>query len=265
LLVVSYLHSFSISTIGDTWKSWLLILIVLFLDNILKAVQQYTARHPSHHRSHHHRDISWGASTIAHDSDIETGGLVSKSASRAPSPGGTPRNLTPKGTPRTPRGHTPTPSLTRYAQTGYTPYADSPPQPRDFSSSHHARGKSLSPGFDSVVTLRDSPSPLPMSVHTGRQRAHTGDFSYENTPVDATGLGIEIAVHGPSSPTLYSNHGSKNLGGRTGEHHEHGLKEQSSFRSLGFMNERDYDGRGYGNGEIQQPSRARTVSFGEHV
>jgi hypothetical protein len=236
------------------------------LDNILKAVQQYTARHPSHHHHHHNRDISWGASAIAHDSDIETGGLISKYASRAPSPGGTPRNLTPKGTPRIPQGHTPTPSL-NCAQTGYyTPSTDSPPQPGDFAASHHARGKSLSPAFGSEVTLRDtSPSPLPMHVHTGRQRAHTGDFSYENTPVDATGLGIEIAVHGPSSPTLYSNHGSKNLGGRTDEHHEHGLKEQSSFRSLGVLNERDYDGRGYGNGEIQQPSRARTVSFGEHV
>jgi hypothetical protein len=198
------------------------------------------------------------------DPDNETGGLVSKYASRAPSPGGTPRNLTPKGTPRT-RGHTPTPSLR--VQTSYTPYAASPPQPRDFASSHHARGKSLSPAFfGSDVTLRDpsplpSPSPMPMPVHTGRQRAHTGDFSYENTPVDAMGLGIGIAVHSPSSPSLYSNDGSKNLGGRSGEQ-DHGLREQSSCRSLGVMNERDYDGRGCG---IQQISRARTVSFGEHV
>jgi hypothetical protein len=243
---------------------------VLVLDNILKAVQQYTARHPSHHHHHaqHNRDISWGASTIANmDSNNETGGLISKYASRAPSPGGTPCNLTPKGTPRTPRGHTPTPSLSLYAQTGYTPYENLLPQPRDFAASHHIRGTSFSPGFDSDVTLRDfaipspSPSPLPMPVHTDRQRAHTGDFSYENTPVDATGLGIGISVHrpSPSSPSLYSNNNNNADG--NGREALNRLKEQTNYKSLGVMNERDYDRRGCG---IQPPPRARTVSFGEH-
>jgi hypothetical protein len=210
---------------------------VLFLENILLAIQQHTARHP---HTHHNHNTSWGASTL-NDSDNETRGLISKYPSRAPSPSGTPRNLMPKGTPRI-RGHTPTTSL----NTVHSPYLsyDSPPHPRDFAasaSSHHVRGKSPSSG-PGLVTLRESPSPTP-----SRHRAHTGDFSYENTPVSAvgncSGVGIGIAVHSPSMPTRE-------------ETSTHALREQTSYKSLGVV---DGEGRGYG---IQQPPRARTVSFG---
>jgi hypothetical protein len=116
-------------------------------------------------------------------------------------------------------------------------------------------GKSLSSGFGSDATLRGSPSPTP------RPRAHTtGDFSYENTPVSAVGegngLGIGIEVHSPGTPSLYSNNGEGVSGNGKGV-----LKEKSSYKSLGVMDERDYDGSSYG---IQQPARAKTVSFGEH-
>ena len=205
---------------------------VLFLENILLAIQQYTARHPHHH--HHNRNTSWGASTI-HDSDNETRGLISKYPSRVPSPAGTPRNLTPKSTPRI-RGHTPTTSLNTL-HSPYLPYDDSPPQPRDFAasaSSHHVRGKSLSPGPGLVTP-------------SGRHRAHTGDFSYENTPVSAVGEGfVGIAVHSPSTPTRE-------------ETASHALREQTSYQSLGVLHGQECEGRGYG---VQQPIRARTVSFG---
>ena len=102
----------------------LISFLVLFLDNILLVVTHYTSRHPRHS---HHRDVSWGNRSLAGDSDNETGGLISKYPSRAPSPGGMP-----KSAPRS-RGHTPAPSLNR-VHTAYTPYSDSPPQPRDFAA-----------------------------------------------------------------------------------------------------------------------------------
>ncbi|KAG9195320.1 hypothetical protein G6011_00441 [Alternaria panax] len=123
---------------------------VLFLDNILLLVAQYTSCHSRHS---HNRDISCGNRSLASDSDHEAGGLISKCLSRAPSPGGTPKGATRS------RVHTPVPSLNR-VQTAYTPYSDSPPQPRDFAagpSNSKARIPSHSPGpaFGSDVTLRD--------------------------------------------------------------------------------------------------------------
>ena len=235
----------------------LILFLVLFLDNVLLLVAQYTSRHPRHS---HNRDISWGNRSLVSDSDNEAGGLISKYPSRAPSPGGTP-----KGTPRS-RGHTPAPSLNR-VQTAYTPYSDSPPQPRDFvagPSNGKARMPSRSPGpaFGSDVTLRDEGH----YTGSGRVRANTGDFSYENTPTSALpegqGLGIGITVHRPSTPSLYSNN-EKN-GNISREPNTSGLKEKASWKSLGVMNEHDYEGKGYGDAGLQQPTRARTVSFGDH-
>ena len=147
----------------------LISFLVLFLDNILLVVTHYTSRHPRHS---HHRDVSWGNRSLAGDSDNETGGLISKYPSRAPSPGGMP-----KSAPRS-RGHTPAPSLNR-VHTAYTPYSDSPPQPRDFAagpSNGKTRVPSHSPGpaFGSDVTLRDEGN----YNGQGKGRANMGDFSY---------------------------------------------------------------------------------------
>ena len=222
---------------------------VLFFDNILLVVAQYTSRHPRHS---HNRDISWGNRTLNNDSDDnETGGLISKYPSRAPSPGGTP-----KGAPRS-RSHTPTPSLNR-VQTAYTPFADSPPQPRDFvtgPSNGKARMLSHSPGpaVDSEATLQDEGN----HAGHGRGRANTADFSYENTPTSALprdqGLGIGIMVQRASTPSLYGNN-----------HQSGDLREKATWTSLGVMTENDYEGRGYGDAGLQQLMRARAVSFEDH-
>ena len=86
---------------------------------------------------------------------------------------------------------------------------------------------------------------------------------------EGNGLGIGIAVHSPSTPNLYGDgdrgFGSKDRGLGSNGNGKGVLREKSSYESLGVMDERDY-GRGYGGGaaEIQQPTRARTLSFGEH-
>ncbi|KAI4948526.1 hypothetical protein J4E91_005950 [Alternaria rosae] len=139
---------------GSHWMIPIVVLFftaVLFLNNVLLAVAQYTSRHPRHS---HKRDISWGSRTLHIDSDDnENGGLICKYPSRAPSPGGTP-----KGAPR--RGsNTPTPLLNR-VQTAYIPFADSPPQRYDFAagpsnSKVRMPSRSRDPAFDSEVTLRD--------------------------------------------------------------------------------------------------------------
>ncbi|CAN9390184.1 unnamed protein product [Alternaria alternata] len=245
---------------GSHWIIPIVVLFfagVLFLDNILLVVTHYTSRHPRHS---HHRDVSWGNRSLAGDSDNETGGLISKYPSRAPSPGGMP-----KSAPRS-RGHTPAPSLNR-VHTAYTPYSDSPPQPRDFAagpSNGKTRVPSHSPGpaFGSDVTLRDEGN----YNGQGKGRANMGDFSYENTPTsalpDGQGLGIGIAVHRASTPSLYSD-ADKN-GNLSRKPSKSNLKEKASWKSLGVMNEHDYEGKGYGDAGLQEPTRARTVSFGDH-
>jgi hypothetical protein len=163
------------------------------------------------------------------------------------------------------RARAPTPSLNR-VQTAYTPFSDSPPQPRDFAAGPpngkvRTPSRSLGPAFGSEVTLRDEGSYT--APHRGR--ANTGDFSYENTPTSALpkdqGLCININVQRASTPSLYRKHRKDdNLGGNPSTS---ALKETVSWKSLGVMSEQDYEGKGYGDAGLQQPSRVRTVSFGD--
>ncbi|KAL1795662.1 hypothetical protein ACET3X_005886 [Alternaria dauci] len=247
---------------GSHWIIPIVVLFfagVLFLDNMLLLVAQYTSRHPP---QSHHRDTSWGNRSMVSDSDNEAGGLMTKYPSRAPSPGGIP-----KGAPRS-RSHTPAASLSR-VHTAYTLYSDSPLQPRDSAagpSNDKARMPSRGPNsaFSSDITLRDDGNYNGQGK--GKGTANMGDFSYENTPTsvlaEGQGLGIDIAVHRASTPSLYSD-ADKN-GNLSGKPSKSNLKEKASWKSLGVMNGHDYEGKGYGDVGLQQPTRARTVSFGDH-
>jgi len=237
-------------------------LTVLFLDNILLAVAQYTSHHP-HHSSHKHHS-SWGNTTLHNDSD-DNDGLTSRYPSRAPSPGSTPRLNTPKDTPNS-RAHASTTSLTK-VQTAYTPYSHSPRtfNPEQMHAQKNARPQRCSPEpvFGSDITLRGNETNID-NVRVATNTS-TNDFSYENTPTSALGthgpqgLGIGIEVQRPSTPSIYSPRDTKVDTSRGSD----ALKEKTSWKSLGVLNERDYEGKTYG-GARQPPVRARTVSFGNH-
>ncbi|RAR14115.1 hypothetical protein DDE83_002533 [Stemphylium lycopersici] len=244
---------------------WIIPIVVLFFagvllfDNILIFISQYTRRHS---RNSHNRDSSWGRSTLNNDSDDkEFGGIASKYPSRAPSPGGTPR-----GTPPRTRGHTPAPSLSR-VQTAYTSYLTASPRPYEQAlrpSEAHSRTPSRSPGpmFGSEVTLRDD------NNQTGGSRSNptVHDFSYDNTPTSKVpenqGQGLGMTVHPPSTPSIHNPvSGHVNLSSRPSGN---GLWDKASWENLGVMKEDGHEGRSYGDVGLQQPMRARTVSFGDH-
>ena len=236
---------------------------VLFLDNILLAIAQYTSHHP-HHSSHKHHS-SWGNTTLHNDSD-DNDGLTSRYPSRAPSPGSTPRSSTPKGTPHS-RGHASTTSLAK-VQTAYTPSSHSPRtfNPEQMHTQKNARSQSRSPqpAFGSDITLRGDET----NTYDVRVTANTSadDFSYENTPTSALGtrepqgLGIGIEVQRPSTPSLYNLRDATVDTSRAPD----ALKGKTSWKSLGPLNERDYEGRTFGEAR-QPPAHARTVSFGDHT
>ncbi|RMZ70046.1 Low temperature requirement A [Pyrenophora seminiperda CCB06] len=256
------------TTSGFKYSSsqWLIPIVILFfkfllfLDNILLAIAQYSTHH-SRHSSHQH-DSSWGNTTLHNDSD-ENIGLTSRYPSRAPSPNGTPRSNTPKGTPHS-KSHASTTSLAK-VQTKYPPYYSQSPRnfPQEQSHKHQkatSQSRSPQPASGSDVTLRgEEYDARDTRVAT---KPGTGDFSYENTPTSALGsqapqgLGIGIEVQRPSTSSVYSTYERGEGSG--------GLKEKASWKTLGVMNERDYEGGGVSSGARQSPVRARTVSFGDH-
>lgn len=116
--------------------------------------------------------------------------------------------------------------------------------------------------FGSEVTLRDD------NNQTGGSRSNptVHDFSYDNTPTSEVpenqGQGLGMTVHPPSTPSIHNPvSGHVNLSSRPSGN---GLWDKASWENLGVMKEDGHEGRSYGDVGLQQPMRARTVSFGDH-
>jgi hypothetical protein len=128
------------------------------MDNVFLAVSNHNSRRFLH------RGTSWGDSTINEDTD--TANLISKNQNTPPSV-------------------PPTVPLSR-VQTAFTPY-DTPTQDRDFASrkTHLDTPLKQTRTPDSGTTLLED-----------AEGSDNGNFSYQNTPVDANvgGLGISVAM-----------------------------------------------------------------------
>ncbi|KAJ4364694.1 hypothetical protein N0V83_009291 [Neocucurbitaria cava] len=191
----------------------LLFVAILVSDNALLAVSHHTSR-----RSSHHRGGSWGGSTVNDTSDEnDTVNLLSRSPRNVPSPSPNP------------------PTAPFHAvHTAYGPY-DSPPAQDQYLAAHttnnSTRARSRSPYNTSRVTLHED---VTGSGHL--------DFSYQNTPVEALGIGAAVS---PMSQ-------------REGDAASSNYSSRAGYESLGVVDEDEYDGREY----VQHPLRVRTVKEG---
>ncbi|CAO2653769.1 Nn.00g031800.m01.CDS01 [Neocucurbitaria sp. VM-36] len=196
----------------------LLFVAILILDNALLAISHHTSR-----RSSHHRGGSWGGSTINDPSDDnDTINLISKSPRNAPSPNPN-SQVVPLNS----------------VHTAYRPYDSPPSQEPDFAtrtSYNVTRAHSRSPYGSSRVTFNEDAD--------GNSNSN---FSYQNTPVEALGIGVAV------SPLVQS---ERDTAGK-----KQSSKSKAGYDSLGVVDEDEYDGREY----VQHPMRIRTVKEGVKV
>ncbi|CAE7026387.1 hypothetical protein PTTW11_04065 [Pyrenophora teres f. teres] len=224
---------------------------VLFLDNILLAIAQYTTHHSRHNLHKHHS--SCGNATPHNDSDTNY-------PSRTPSPSHTPRWTTPaRRSPRT-KATASTTSLPKVHTHTHTPR----------NSPHLYTTAIPHPTFtDSDVTLHsDEPN---THTHTTNPPSPTQQtFSYQNTPTSAEpkplglgiGRGIEAQKQNTHSPCNQNSSSSASRGvpGCSGLKKVHVVCERADAGCDGEM------GMGMGMGSRVPPlplGKARSVYFGD--